>query len=106
VLILPHANEHISLHPGSLADVAPTVISILDIHQPAAMTGKSLVEGLKQVYSSHVLLVILDGWGIGEDAEANPIYLAQTPNWDQFIKLYPHTTWLQESSGSQTWEKW
>jgi 2,3-bisphosphoglycerate-independent phosphoglycerate mutase len=29
-----------------------------------------------------VLLLILDGWGIGKDDGSNPIWLAQTPVWD------------------------
>jgi 2,3-bisphosphoglycerate-independent phosphoglycerate mutase len=30
---------------GILADVAPTVLQLLGIEQPAAMTGRSLIEG-------------------------------------------------------------
>ena len=33
-----------AVHNGVLADVAPTVLDIMDIEQPAAMTGHSLVE--------------------------------------------------------------
>ncbi len=33
-----------SLHPGNLSDVAPTVLRILGLPQPAAMTGSSLLE--------------------------------------------------------------
>jgi 2,3-bisphosphoglycerate-independent phosphoglycerate mutase len=32
------------LHEGVLADVAPTVLQILDLDQPAAMTGRSLID--------------------------------------------------------------
>ena len=38
-----------------------------------------------------VILVILDGWGIGEEWEHNPIFLAHTPNIDDYLKKYPHT---------------
>ncbi|MBV8990617.1 MAG: hypothetical protein JO372_18865, partial [Solirubrobacterales bacterium] len=30
---------------GVLADVAPTVLEVLGVEQPGAMTGRSLVEG-------------------------------------------------------------
>ena len=33
-----------AVHNGVLADVAPTLLAIMDIPQPAAMTGRSLVE--------------------------------------------------------------
>jgi 2,3-bisphosphoglycerate-independent phosphoglycerate mutase len=33
----------------------------------------------------------MDGWGIGEDDEHNPIFLADTPNIDHILDTYPHT---------------
>jgi 2,3-bisphosphoglycerate-independent phosphoglycerate mutase len=36
-----------------------------------------------------VLLVILDGWGIGRQDETNPIFLAQTPIWDDLLAHAP-----------------
>lgn len=38
-----------------------------------------------------LVLTIMDGWGIGEDDEHNPIFLADTPNIDHFLDTYPHT---------------
>ena len=35
--------EGVSLHPGILADVAPTALAMLGIPQPGAMTGSSLL---------------------------------------------------------------
>ena len=32
------------LHSGALADLAPTVLEIMNIEQPIEMTGKSLLE--------------------------------------------------------------
>jgi 2,3-bisphosphoglycerate-independent phosphoglycerate mutase len=55
------------------------------------MTGKNLIEGQIQVHPTRVLLVILDGWGIGQETESNPIFIAQTPNWDRYINLHPRT---------------
>lgn len=39
-----------------------------------------------------VLLVILDGWGIGEPVESNAIYTASTPTMDHLLATYPNTT--------------
>ena len=36
-------------------------------------------------------LLIMDGWGVGEDDEHNPIFLADTPNIDYIMDTYPHT---------------
>ncbi|MBP6461732.1 MAG: 2,3-bisphosphoglycerate-independent phosphoglycerate mutase, partial [Alistipes sp.] len=33
-----------SVHDGILADVAPTVLKLMGLEQPAEMTGKALVE--------------------------------------------------------------
>ena len=38
-----------------------------------------------------VMLMILDGWGIGEKYEGNSIYLANTPNMDLIAKKFPNT---------------
>lgn len=38
-----------------------------------------------------VVLLILDGWGVGENNDNNPIYLANTPNMDYYFKEYPTT---------------
>lgn len=47
--------------------------------------------------STPLVLVILDGWGIGEEAEHNGIFTAHTPNFDRLWEIYPHTT--LEASG-------
>ena len=39
-----------------------------------------------------LVLMILDGWGTREDAADNAISQANTPNWNQIIKLGCHTT--------------
>ncbi len=38
-----------------------------------------------------ILLIILDGWGIGKKNLNNPIFKAKTPNYDLFIKKYPNS---------------
>ena len=44
-----------------------------------------------------VLLVILDGFGVGEDNSNNAAYVADTPFLDKLFNEYPHT--LLEASG-------
>src|SRR3989339_1095654 len=41
-----------------------------------------------------VVLVILDGWGIGPDYEGNAIKLAKTPTLDSLYHAFPHTELL------------
>jgi 2,3-bisphosphoglycerate-independent phosphoglycerate mutase len=75
-------------------DVAPTILSILGITQPIDMTGKNLIAQEAAIKAGKVLLVILDGWGIGSEDETNPIHTAQTPYWDSLLQTYPHTQLL------------
>ena len=37
------------------------------------------------------LLMILDGWGIGEKTTANAIYSTSTPHWNAILDTYPHS---------------
>ena len=67
------------LQDGSLADIAPTILSALGIEQPPAMTGNNLAPGHDWGGRRRVLLVILDGWGIGRQDDTNPIFLAANP---------------------------
>ena len=36
-------------------------------------------------------LIIMDGWGQSSPSAGNAVELANTPNYDQWIKKYPHT---------------
>src|SRR5829696_1600125 len=45
-----------------------------------------------------IVILILDGWGYREEAQANAIAAANTPNWDRFWQGYPHC--LLEGSGT------
>ena len=38
-----------------------------------------------------LVLVILDGWGLGENCEGNAIARADTPNMKRCLAEYPHT---------------
>ncbi len=44
-----------------------------------------------------VALIIMDGWGMGEENEKNAIHMAQTPFFDHALKTYPHA--FLEASG-------
>jgi 2,3-bisphosphoglycerate-independent phosphoglycerate mutase len=94
VLISPQPGPSTKVSPGKLADIAPTILYLLGIPQPAAMTGRNLISANLSSTTNQVLLLILDGWGIGMDDETNPIYLAHTPVWDNLLRQYPSTQLL------------
>ena len=86
---------------GSLVDVAPTVLELLDLNKPAAMTGTSLIESRGEFktrsYAAtrrRVLLLIADGWGWREEAYGNLILEAKTPVMDRLRREHPFTTLL------------
>jgi 2,3-bisphosphoglycerate-independent phosphoglycerate mutase len=54
------------------------------------MDGSSLAPGFDWGGKRRVLLVILDGWGLGTDDDSNPIFLGETPVWDALLRRYPH----------------
>ena len=37
------------------------------------------------------LLIILDGWGIGDHSKGDVISSTPTPYWDNLLKTYPHS---------------
>src|SRR6056297_1217892 len=49
--------------------------------------------------SHKVILMILDGWGIGDKSKADIISQADTPNMDRLIQKYPNAQ-LQASGGN------
>jgi 2,3-bisphosphoglycerate-independent phosphoglycerate mutase len=91
ILIDPRAQPRVDVRHGTLADIAPTVLHALGIAQPSAMNGASLAREHDWGMRRRVLLVILDGWGIGKNDDTNPIFLAQTPVWDDLTRRYPCT---------------
>ena len=77
---------------GTLADVAPTALQIMGLTKPELMTGQSLLRDRTAADTAKkVLLVVLDGWGLGKRDETNPIFLADTPVWDRLITNFPFT---------------
>ncbi len=85
ILIDPRSTSPLDPNPGSLQDIAPTLLSILNLQQPEAMTGHTLAPHSKWDAGRKVLLVILDGWGTGKPDATNPIHLAKTPFWDELV---------------------
>jgi len=91
MLIDPRAQSRGIVRDGKLADIAPTVLGALEIAPPDAMTGETLAPAYDWGGRRRVLLVILDGWGIGKHDDTNPIFLAHTPVWDDLTRRYPCT---------------
>jgi len=98
LVIDPRAQARIDLRAGQLADIAPTVLDALGVARPACMQGTSLAPRHNWGGCRRVLLLILDGWGLGRNDEGNPIHLAQTPVWDELTRRY---AWTQlQASGN------
>jgi len=76
---------------GELADVAPTILEIMGLPKPQAMTGKSLLVEASPISKRRVLLLLLDGWGHREESYGNVIAQAGTPVMDSIQKKYPFT---------------
>lgn len=77
---------------GELADVAPTILELAGIPRPEEMTGRSLLlsgpkDGLPR---RKILLLILDGWGLRDEAFGNMIRAARTPAFDGLWAASPH----------------
>ena len=98
ILIPPRLQEASSWRlrsGGELADVAPTVLDLLDIPKPPLMTGRSLLlkNPVKKGQGCHqVLLILLDGWGYRSETQGNLIARARTPVMDELQKAYPFIT--------------
>jgi len=91
IVIDPLSSAPIHPREGCLADLGPTILKILGLAQPAAMSGSPLVVGHDWGSRRRVLLIILDGWGIGAPDENNPIHLAATPVWDELLARHALT---------------
>jgi len=84
---------------GELADVAPTVLGLLGIDKAPEMTGVALIDpapGRKP--RRKLVLLILDGWGLREDAFGNIIREARTPHFDGLWAEFPHS--VLEAAGA------
>lgn len=77
---------------GELADVAPTILNLLNLRPPSEMTGKSLLLDfdVDSQAKPKVVLLILDGWGLREKGPGNLISSARTPYFDKLWSEFPH----------------
>lgn len=85
VLVAPHLTVGVR-DGGTLIDIAPTVLELLGIDKPRAMTGTSLLDGrafAQNDGSQRVALLILDGWGARDETWGNLIAEAPTPIMDK-----------------------
>ncbi|MBN1658634.1 MAG: phosphoglycerate mutase (2,3-diphosphoglycerate-independent) [Anaerolineae bacterium] len=97
-LVDPALGRQVALRPGgSLIDVAPTILQLLNLEKPAGMTGESLIVSPPPVppqrggEKKRVLLLILDGWGMGDRSAADLIAQAHTPRMDELQATWPST---------------
>lgn len=84
--------QSFALHQdGELADIAPTLLDLLDVEKPSEMTGVSLLQGYSKEEQTErrVLLLILDGWGMREEKDGNLIAEARTPNFNKLWSRFP-----------------
>ncbi len=88
IVLDPAAPAAVQAHDGRLADIAPTILNALGIPRPSTMNGAVLTPEHHWGGPRRVLLIILDGWGIGQEDDTNPIHLAATPVWDGLTRRY------------------
>jgi 2,3-bisphosphoglycerate-independent phosphoglycerate mutase len=103
LILVDPAGEVTGLEPGgTLTDVAPTVLDLLGLDRPEAMTGQSLLQrspvGALERFGAasgrpfqRVVLLILDGWGIGDGGPGDLIAQADTPVMDGLLAAWPHS---------------
>ena len=89
VLIDPRGPSTTHLRDGALSGIAPLVLQALGLAPPDDMDAGPLAPGYDWNGRRRVLLLILDGWGIGRKDGTNPIWLAPTPVWDDLMRSYP-----------------
>ena len=86
IMIDPLSDSPITLKDGSLKDIAPTVLNVMGIDQPAEMDGEVLCSGHDFGSDRKMLLIICDGWGFGDKTENDAIFLGNTPYWDSLLE--------------------
>ncbi|PCH51894.1 MAG: phosphoglycerate mutase (2,3-diphosphoglycerate-independent), partial [Cellvibrionales bacterium] len=67
----------------------------MDNHEPRTAAP---AQTRPKISTAPLVLIILDGWGHSDTPEANAIYAASTPNWDQLWENHPKT--LIQCSGT------
>lgn len=91
---------------GKLMDIAPTILQLMGIPQPDRMSGQSILGSNSLAPEKRkVLLLVIDGWGIGSADSTNPIFLAHTPVWDSISRKYPSIS-IEASGKAVGLEDW
>ena len=91
ILVDPDLKPATLREGGALTDVAPTLLQLLSLPQPEAMTGRSLIAGNVDGRRRRLVLVIADGWGARDDPYGNMILESETPVMDRLQKEWPST---------------
>ncbi|MEG1988066.1 MAG: phosphoglycerate mutase (2,3-diphosphoglycerate-independent) [Oscillibacter sp.] len=91
ILIDPMDPAPIALRDGALSDVSPTVLDVMGLPKPAEMDGVSLAQGHKFGQNRKMLLIICDGWGLGDGTDNDAIHLSDTPYWDALLATRSHS---------------
>jgi 2,3-bisphosphoglycerate-independent phosphoglycerate mutase len=94
LLIDPDLGHDVQLQAGgALTDVAPTILHLLGLPRPEVMTGQTLIANPSSMAGDggtrRVLLLILDGWGIGDGGPGDLIAQARTPVLDGLTAAWP-----------------
>lgn len=76
---------------GALTDVAPTLLQLLGLPTPAAMTGQSLLTAAPTA-PGRVMLLIVDGWGLETDPQCSLLAQTPTPHLDALLCDWPRAT--------------
>jgi 2,3-bisphosphoglycerate-independent phosphoglycerate mutase len=80
---------------GALTDVAPTILELLGLPKPEAMTGESLIVcgggNPSSTGGAGVLLLIVDGWGCPTDNKGSLLSQVPVPNLDALLRDWPNT---------------
>jgi 2,3-bisphosphoglycerate-independent phosphoglycerate mutase len=88
LVIDPLQDSKIKPEDGSLQDIAPTILNVLQVKPPSVMTGKNLIPDHDFGKNRKVILIILDGWGNGQANDNNPIFVGKTPFWDELNQKF------------------
>ena len=56
--------------------------------------------------SKKALLMILDGWGIGDQGKDDVIFNTPTPYWDSLLADYPHSELQASGENVGLTDKW
>ncbi|MGB9821787.1 MAG: alkaline phosphatase family protein [Pseudothermotoga sp.] len=86
----------LKLKRGRLANVAPTILQLMGLQIPNEFEDTLLSEKLLRTVD-RILLLILDGWGIGKKDATNPIHVANTRYFNYLAENFSFT--LLSASG-------